>query len=245
MAVEVVDGGADGEDAVQDAADPDELLGEGSRCEEEAPAAGEGDAQDEGEEHDGVGVEREGVAGVVYSASTQTLVGSVALKRDTGNGDEAAEDEDQLLEFKSDRGLHAMQSLCTHQDTSPQIIPLRLLDLERLLKGLLLIVRLAPIELLTIVRRLLGVFGLLAMAVAVAEAVLLVAIVVVLRRRILWLLILGLLLLLILRLLGVLRLWIRLLVLLLLLLPTVVVTRGLPGHCACARTQRSHWTGYF
>ena len=74
----VVDGGAEGEDDVENAGDPDELFGEHAGGEEVGPGGCDGDDEDEGEEDDGVGVEGEGVGGVVDSAAGEGFVGAVA-----------------------------------------------------------------------------------------------------------------------------------------------------------------------
>ena len=75
MLDEVVHGRADPEDDVQYPRDPDELLGEDAGEGEVGPRDDEGDAQDEDEENDGVGVEGEGVTAVVDAAAGEAFVG--------------------------------------------------------------------------------------------------------------------------------------------------------------------------
>ena len=76
---EIIHGGADAEDDVQNPRDPDELLGEGAGEEEVGVGEDESGEEDEEEEGDGVGVEGEGVGGVVDAAAAEGVVGAVAV----------------------------------------------------------------------------------------------------------------------------------------------------------------------
>ena len=94
---EVVDGGAEGEDDVQDARDPDELLGEGAGGEEVAPGQDQGDNEHEDEEDEGVGVQGEGVAAVVDATAGEGFVAAVAGDRKAGDGRETEEGYNELF----------------------------------------------------------------------------------------------------------------------------------------------------
>ena len=78
-----------GKHNIQDPRHPNELLCERPRSEKVAPGDDERDAEHEDEEDDGVGVEREGVAGVVDAAAAKVLVAAVSLQRKPRDGSEA------------------------------------------------------------------------------------------------------------------------------------------------------------
>ena len=80
MPRKVVPGCREAEDDVQDARNPDELLGEVSGEQEVDPGEGEGEHEHEGEEDDGVGVEGEGVGAAVDAAAVEEVVAVVAFE---------------------------------------------------------------------------------------------------------------------------------------------------------------------
>ena len=96
MPREVVRCSREAKDDVQDASDPDELLGEVPREEKVGPRKEEGEHEHEGEEDDSVGIEGEGVGAAVDAAAIEEVVAIVALEREAGDGGEAEKDEDQL-----------------------------------------------------------------------------------------------------------------------------------------------------
>lgn len=77
---------------------------EGTRKREVEPGENEGNDENENEEHHGVGVEGEIVAGLIYATAREGLVGAIAFERDTTYGDEAEESEDELREASCQYG---------------------------------------------------------------------------------------------------------------------------------------------
>lgn len=96
FADEIVNGGADGEDDVENARDPDKLLGEISRAQDIGPRERERDAEDKDEQDQRVGVQREGVGRAVDTTAIEALVGRIFVDRQAGNRDIAQEDSDEL-----------------------------------------------------------------------------------------------------------------------------------------------------
>lgn len=93
--VEVVDGSAKGPADVEDARDPDELLGKGARHPDVGPGEDKGDDEDAGEEDDGVAVEGKVVAGLLVDAGAGAA-GDVAADGDGGDDDEAGKGGEEL-----------------------------------------------------------------------------------------------------------------------------------------------------
>lgn len=93
---DVVDAGGEGEDDVQDARDPYEELGEVPRTEEVGIREGESHAEDEDEEHEGVGVKGEVVGCIIDAAAAEAFVFRIAMDGHTGHGHVAEEDGDEL-----------------------------------------------------------------------------------------------------------------------------------------------------
>ena len=87
------------------------MLGEEAGEGEVGPGDDKGDAEDEDEEDDGVGVEGERISTVVDAAAGEAFVGRVAFERETGDSDEAGEGEEELSihEF-SDHGCKCASS---------------------------------------------------------------------------------------------------------------------------------------
>ena len=77
MAREVVYGGHDTEDDIQDPRDPDELLSKGAGEGEVAPGSDEGEDEDESEEDDGIGIQGKVLRIAVDTAAVVAFVGGV------------------------------------------------------------------------------------------------------------------------------------------------------------------------
>jgi len=95
LLVEVEDGGAEGPADVEDARDPDELFRKRARKPHVAPREDKGDDEDEGEEDDGVAVEREAVIVALVDARAGAAR-HVAVDGDARDDDEARKGGEEL-----------------------------------------------------------------------------------------------------------------------------------------------------
>lgn len=91
-------GRADGPADIEDARDPDELLREESREPDIRKGEDDGDDEDKHEEHNGVGVEREGVAPIVDATAVDISSSRVRSEGDARDGYKTEEDEEELEE---------------------------------------------------------------------------------------------------------------------------------------------------
>lgn len=94
LLVEIEDGGSNGEADVEDAGDPDKLLGEKAGKPHVGVREDEGDDENKGEKNNGVAVEREAVGGTVNIAAVGS--GCVAVDGNARDCNEASEDEEEL-----------------------------------------------------------------------------------------------------------------------------------------------------
>ena len=97
MFVQVVYRRSDCEGNVQYTCNPDELLRKCSCSQEICPGKDQRDTEDESEQDESIGVEREVVASVVDATTTEAFVLAVFLDRDSRDGYEAEENENELL----------------------------------------------------------------------------------------------------------------------------------------------------
>jgi len=74
----------------------DELFCKGTGHGKVNPRGDESEGKDEREENNGIGVEGEVIMIPIYPASVVTLVGSIALYRQSRDGDESEKGKDQL-----------------------------------------------------------------------------------------------------------------------------------------------------
>lgn len=74
----------------------DELFRKGTGHSKVKPREDESDAKDESEENNRIRVEGEVIMIPIYPASVVTLVGSIALYRQSRDGDESKKGKDQL-----------------------------------------------------------------------------------------------------------------------------------------------------
>jgi hypothetical protein len=96
MPVQVVYRGSYRQYAIQNPSEPYKLLGEGPCGQEVGPGENKADAEDEGEQDDGVGVQREIILTPIYAAAVERVVLRVSGEAEAGDGDESAERCDKL-----------------------------------------------------------------------------------------------------------------------------------------------------
>lgn len=96
FSVKVVNGCADGEDAVEDPSDPDELLCKVTCAEKVCPRQDERDTKHKNEENQSVCVESKVVAATVDAAPIEASSTGIFVYRDARDSDVAEKDGDEL-----------------------------------------------------------------------------------------------------------------------------------------------------
>ena len=112
MLVEVVDCCSNCDCDVENASDPDELLSEVLRSEKVCPGEDESNGQDEGEQDDGVGIERKIVLRIVYSSTAKAVIFGVLVEGEARDCDEAAE---YCYQLESVSSVQAVDIVRTHK----------------------------------------------------------------------------------------------------------------------------------
>lgn len=154
LARQHVDCRGEAEDDVQDAGDPDELLGEDARERDVDGTEDDGDNEDKGEEDNGVCVQTKAVDVVVDAVAKDALPAAVAACVVSGRSRDERRVADSLPSKSDARDGGETGKDGEEENGCPQVIPLWLCNLEGMVKVVLALLAVARLNaiVLTIVR---------------------------------------------------------------------------------------------